>query len=228
MEENNESESGTWYPLFNPDVMFDKPEFELGMIFSNRVEFKKAVQSHAIAAKRSVKFTKNAPERVYARCKDKECGWKLTILNLNDEETYQIRDYQPKHTCAPSFKMSVFRQDVMDDLGCDVSKDQAHRAKRLALKKLEGCPDSQFSRLWDYAEELKRTNPGFTLIVGSVEDDNGDTRFNRLYICLDAVKKGFVACRPLIRVDGCLLKGPHKGILLTAVTTRKTLKDNGF
>ncbi|KAL8479401.1 hypothetical protein ACS0TY_026326 [Phlomoides rotata] len=100
---------------------------------------------------------------------------------------------------------------------CDVNKDQTIRAKRLALKKLEGCPDSQFSMLWDYAKEVKRTNPGSIVILGSVEDDNGDTRFNRLYICLEAIMKGFVDCRTLIGVDGYHLKGPHKGILLTIV-----------
>ncbi|KAL8556071.1 hypothetical protein ACS0TY_003757 [Phlomoides rotata] len=94
--------------------------------------------------------------------------------------------------------MSGFRQDEMDEIGCDVSKDQAHIAKRLTLKKLERCLDSQFSRLWDYVEEPKRTNPGSIVIVGFVEDDNGDTKFNKLYICLVAVKKGFAACRPLI------------------------------
>ncbi|KAL8515023.1 hypothetical protein ACS0TY_013927 [Phlomoides rotata] len=240
-KDSDSEHNGIRYLVFNPVVMFDKPEFELGMIFSNRVDFKKAVQSHAIAAKRSMEFTKVAPERVYARCKDKECGWKLTIIKLSGEKTYQVRDYQPNHTCAPEFKVAnvkskwlsekfirkfvaypkrnthAFRKDVMHELGCDVSKHQAIRAKRLALKKLEGCPDSQFSMLWDYAEEIKRTNPDSTVIVGSVEDDNGDTRFNSFYICLDAVKKGFVACRPLIGVDGCHLKGPHKGILLTAV-----------
>ncbi|KAL8523599.1 hypothetical protein ACS0TY_013543 [Phlomoides rotata] len=240
-KDSDSEHNGIRYPMFNLVVMFDKPEFELSMIFSNRVDFKKVVQSHAIAAKRSVEFTKVAPERVYARCKDKECGWKLTILKLSGEETYQVRDYQPNHTCAPEFKVAnvkskwlsekfirkfvvdpkrnthAFRKDVMHELGCDVSKHQAIRAKRLALKKLEDCPDSQFSMLWDYAEETKRTNPDSTVIVGSVEDDNGDTRFNSFYICLDAVKKGFVACRPLIEVDGCHLKGPHKGILLTAV-----------
>ncbi|KAL8526543.1 hypothetical protein ACS0TY_015656 [Phlomoides rotata] len=165
-KDSDSEHNGIRYPVFNPVVMFDKPEFELGMIFSNRVDFKKAVQSHAIAAKRSVEFTKVAPERVYARCKDKECGWKLTILKLSGEETYQVRDYQPNHICAPEFKVAnvkskwlsekfirkfvadpkrnthAFRKDVMHELGCDVSKHQAIRAKRLALKKLEGCPDS--------------------------------------------------------------------------------------
>ncbi|KAH7839403.1 hypothetical protein Vadar_003713 [Vaccinium darrowii] len=41
--------------------------------------------------------------------------------------------------------------------------------------------------------------------------------FKRLYICFDACKKGFAACRPVIGIDGCHLKGLYGGILLAAV-----------
>ncbi|KAK4394334.1 hypothetical protein Sango_1904200 [Sesamum angolense] len=104
--------------------------------------------------------------------------------------------------------------DIMNQLRCHISRDQAYRAKRQALKKLEGSPEQQFTKLWDYAEELRRTNPGSTIILG-VNDVN---RFEKFYVCLSALKKGFLGgCRPIICVDGCHLKGPHKGILLTAV-----------
>ncbi|KAL0430835.1 UNVERIFIED_CONTAM: hypothetical protein Sradi_0709500 [Sesamum radiatum] len=45
------------YAVFNPVEMYD-PSLELGMIFSSKKEFKKAVQSHAIKNRRSVRFTK--------------------------------------------------------------------------------------------------------------------------------------------------------------------------
>ena len=41
--------------------------------------------------------------------------------------------------------------------------------------------------------------------------------FQRIY-CWVALKRGFIeGCRPLVDVDGCHLKGPHGGQLLTAV-----------
>ncbi|KAL0303085.1 UNVERIFIED_CONTAM: hypothetical protein Sradi_6176600 [Sesamum radiatum] len=105
----------------------------------------------------------------------------------------------------------------MNKLRCHVSRDQAYRAKRQALKKLEGSPEHQFSKLWDYAEELRRTNPGSTVILGT-NDESGENRFEKFYVCFSGLKKGFLAgCRPIIGVDGCHLKGPHRGILLTAV-----------
>lgn len=45
-----------------------------------------------------------------------------------------------------------------------------------------------------------------------------DKQFKRMYICLKAVKLGFLAgCRPFIGVDGCHLSGLNSGVLLTVV-----------
>lgn len=38
------------------------------------------------------------------------------------------------------------------------------------MKKLEGNPDLQYSKLWEYAEELRSTNPGSIVILGTEED----------------------------------------------------------
>ncbi|KAL0342534.1 UNVERIFIED_CONTAM: hypothetical protein Scaly_1916000 [Sesamum calycinum] len=107
-------------PIFNPVEIFD-PNFDLGMIFSTKAEFRKTIQSHAILTKRSVKFTKNDKLRVYAVC----IG-----------EGYAKRN------------VKRFRVDVMNELRCHVSKDQAYRAKRQALRKLEGSSEYQYTKLW--------------------------------------------------------------------------------
>ena len=42
--------------------------------------------------------------------------------------------------------------------------------------------------------------------------------FQRFYFCFDALKKGFVeGCRPFIGMDGCHLKGPYGGVVISAV-----------
>jgi hypothetical protein len=47
--------------------------------------------------------------------------------------------------------------------------------------------------------------------------------FQRLYMSLTACKKGFRrACRHVIGVDGCFLKGHYKGKLLAAIVEAKT------
>ncbi|KAL0413500.1 UNVERIFIED_CONTAM: hypothetical protein Sradi_1551700 [Sesamum radiatum] len=78
---------------------------------------------------------------------------------------------------------------------------------------LHGNPAQQFALLWDYADEVKRSNPGSTVILGTEQN-----MFDRFYVCLHALRMNFLAgCRPVLCVDGCHLKGPHGGVLLAAV-----------
>ncbi|KAK4382137.1 hypothetical protein Sango_2901700 [Sesamum angolense] len=78
-------------------------------------------------------------------------------------------------------------------------------------------PIFELGMLFTNKNEVRKTNPGSTVLVGT-EQIEGEERFNRFYMCFGALKAGFRAgCRPIIGVDGCHLKGPHGGILLTAV-----------
>lgn len=47
-------------------------------------------------------------------------------------------------------------------------------------------------------------------------DDVGKDVFIRFYVYLGVVKEGFRWCKKFIKLDGCGLKGAHKGQLLIA------------
>ena len=75
------------------------------------------------------------------------------------------------------------------------------------------CGDTnfQFSMLWENCNELKRINLGTTTKM-KTKLVGGNMVFERLYICFDASKKGFIeGCRPTVGQDGFHLKGIHKG-----------------
>ncbi|XP_074346689.1 uncharacterized protein LOC141685495 [Apium graveolens] len=58
------------------------------------------------------------------------------------------------------------------------------------------------------------------LMTDPPETGTDRRRFKRFYVCLEPLKEGFgEGCRPLIGLDGCHLRGPFGGILLTAVAT---------
>ncbi|KAL7237361.1 hypothetical protein ACSBR2_003618 [Camellia fascicularis] len=72
------------------------------------------------------------------------------------------------------------------------------------------------------AQVEERSNPGSTIIMqvheiqledeDENEDDIGKSRFERIYVCFGASKKGFIAgCRPYNGVDACHFRGPYKG-----------------
>ncbi|KAL0312256.1 UNVERIFIED_CONTAM: hypothetical protein Sradi_5624900 [Sesamum radiatum] len=117
------------------------------------------------------------------------------------------------------WKLGDFQEKVHNDLNVEVSKSQYYRTKNKVNDMLYGKYKDQYTRLYDYCEELRVSNPGSTVVMKTeVDEDSGVEMFLRLYICLDACKRGYLeGCRPVIGLDGCHLKGPHKGVLLSAV-----------
>ncbi|XP_039138855.1 uncharacterized protein LOC120276195 [Dioscorea cayenensis subsp. rotundata] len=90
---------------------------------------------------------------------------------------------------------------------------KCYRAKTLALEVVFGNAKEQYSRIYDYLQELWETNEGTTTICRL------EARlFLRMYVCLQGCKSGFkTGCRPIISLDACFLKGYYRGHLMAAV-----------
>ncbi|PQQ00880.1 uncharacterized protein Pyn_13787 [Prunus yedoensis var. nudiflora] len=75
----------------------------------------------------------------------------------------------------------------------------------------------QYELLWNYAAKLRKTNVGSTVII-KCELEGVRPRFQRIYICLAAVKQGFLqGFMPVIGFDACHIKSHHLGQLLSNV-----------
>ena len=77
----------------------------------------------------------------------------------------------------------------------------------------------QYHRLWDYVATVKNSNPDSHISL-QIDRRNVEERatFQRIYYGLGALKNGFLeGCRPIIGLDGCFLKSPFGGQLLTAL-----------
>nr|GLL42269.1 uncharacterized protein LOC109154411 [Ipomoea trifida] len=221
-------------------------KFVLGMIFRSASEFKWAVKYHEAMRRKDVKFIKNEGRRVRVCCRHSDiCNWTIFGSRSNPRCPFQIKTYNPEHTCGDQdenktvnsgFLAKLYKDDfivnmdwgriqfqehVKQKLHCQVSKHQAYRAKHKVRKELDCVDSDQFMLLNDYIEELRRSNPGTTvkMKLDSEFTVNGRPRFLRLYICFAACKEGFLrGCRPFFGLDGCHLKGCQKGRqLLSAV-----------
>ncbi|XP_016200246.1 uncharacterized protein LOC107641265 [Arachis ipaensis] len=128
----------------------------------------------------------------------------------------------------PKIKLSTLMKKAYSKWNVELTKSKAARVKQFALDELQGTYIEQYRRLYDYCHELLRSNPGSTVKLqverppefASERPKPGvDLRlkFQRLYVCLDACKKSFMVCRPIICLDGCFIKTPYGGQLLTAI-----------
>ena len=230
---------GSMHPRFNkknPIV-----NFKLGMKFSSKKQFKKAVIKHGLDERKVIVFAKDDPKRVRAKCDWKGCPWVCLLSNTSRSDSWQISTFVNNHMCPPRrdnklvtstviakkyekfifanpcWKLGHMLQTVQEEMFAKVSMSKLKRAKALVMKKALDASKGQYSRLYDYQMELLRSNPGSTVIVNK-EDNVEPPIFRRMYICLHACKEGFKAgCRKVVGLDGCFFKGATNGELLCAV-----------
>ncbi|KAK8683970.1 hypothetical protein V6N13_040009 [Hibiscus sabdariffa] len=133
--------------------------------------------------------------------------------NSNVTASFMAKQYLDKLFTDPNYSSKSLKQDIFRDYSIFVHLSKCTRAKNLALEILHGNIKEQYKKLYDYLSELRSSNPGTTTIL---KLDEGI--FERLYICMQALKDGFKAgCRPIICLDGCHLKGHYGGHLLAVV-----------
>ncbi|XP_070672245.1 uncharacterized protein [Malus domestica] len=139
------------------------------------------------------------------------CG--RTWANKNMKSPLLIDLYMDMIKLNPTWPVDSFLATVESEWNHGCTKRKAFRALDRALKIIEGKHAEQYTKLWDFAEEVKKTNPGSTV---KVKLDRG--RFQRIYVCLGVCKEEFKSgCRPLIGLDGCHLKSVYGGQLLCVV-----------
>ncbi|CAL9006014.1 unnamed protein product [Prunus brigantina] len=191
---------------------------------------------------RKIWFKKNDKNRVRAACEE-GCPFVIYASRIDESPTLVIKTMNLEHDCSVDqkffwmnstfmaekytnelkadpnscLKFTTLRLQFGGDFGLEPSSQQIYRARKKACT-LNKCDFvDQFHKLHDYCEELKKANPGSTVVL-KTKMDGDQRRFHRQYICLDACKRGFIeGCRPLIGMDEAFIKGPHPGQLLAVV-----------
>lgn len=190
---------------------------------------------------KEIKFLKSDRRQIRAKCKD-GCPWDIYCAYVPNDFIYRVKTFKDVHSCVRSFNVkwvstkwivSHYSERIRknptwpipslvatieSEKTVNVHPQKAYRARRISVEMLEGSSAQQFSLLNSYAAEILKTNVGTTVKLKVKPGSESEVKFKRFYICWGALKKGFMGgCRPVIGLDGCHLKGPHGGILLTAV-----------
>ena len=129
----------------------------------------------------------------------------------------------------PNMKLKDIQDAVHEKFTLNITPGRASRAREKAREYIDGAHTQQYNQLWEYCEELRRASPDSTILMKVHTFNEGDLAaemdlicgvpyFERLYICLEGCKKGFIAgCKPIIGLDACHLKTKSSEQLITAV-----------
>nr|XP_023928041.1 uncharacterized protein LOC112039402 [Quercus suber] len=198
-----------------------------------------------------IKFKLNEKTKVSVHCKY-DCGWRVYTSQIAGELTFQIKTMVLTYTCGRTFKhsqvtstyvarkylenfnknpnwaISGVKHRVMQDVNVDLSINQVYRAKRKAREFILGNERLQFGKFRDYAGMIRVTDAGNKVVRQTeIIEPNTQPKFKRMYVRYNAQKVGSLeGCTPLVRLNGCHLKGKFGGHILSA--TARDENDNIF
>ncbi|XP_031260044.1 uncharacterized protein LOC116118214 [Pistacia vera] len=219
-----------------------KIHFKVGQVFEGVDHFRKVFQDYVIQRGFSVRKIHNDRRRFKAKCKQANCPFHLYAALMSDDVSFHIRKYRHTHTCTRVYnnreattawvaeKMGDFIRSqkgssikpLVDAFGrkhyLQLSRSKLYRANKLANERSDKLYVESFTSLLKYDHIVKHTNPGCMYNVKSVSPE-GIPNFQRCFLGFAAQKNEFIeGCRQFIGVDGCHLKGPYGGVLLSAVS----------
>ena len=221
---SSDDECNTRCLEFNEEIDMKKPiNLKVGLTFQSAVVFRKALKEYCIQKGYDYTYLQNEKWRVTAECKEK-CGWRIHASLTQMQDAFRIKTFKSEHNCGKhyhnrrvtsSWIASKYWEYIRDDITwtCDalkeairrdynvfVFKHKCYRAKHLAIKMIHGSELEQFKKLWSYCAAIRKWQPGST-----IELLTEGHKFQRLYVCLEPCKRGFLeGCRPIIDIDGAI------------------------
>ncbi|XP_059627279.1 uncharacterized protein LOC132270091 [Cornus florida] len=176
--------------------------FEVGKKYESAEKFRVDLRAHAISEKYDIRFVKNKRERITAKCAS-DYGWRIHASINTEDGSFEIKTFNSTHHCSytkinkqasSSFLAKKYIETLRDEPAW-----KTDAMKKAVLRDL----DVIVSGSKVYRAKKKA--------VSHIEGNHG-SQFRR------AMSKSFLeGCRPFIGVDGCFLKGPYKGQLLSTL-----------
>ena len=153
--------------------------------------------------------------RCISKNKNRLCTAKYMEMKMRDRIISQ-----------PDMRVHKLQETLRKEWGLKVGRSICYRAKMNVIAKFLGDWKLEFSRLLDYADIIKSTNPGSSCWVRTDNETvSGLHLFKYFYVCFAALENGWLeGCRKIIGLDGCFLKGACREELLVDVGKNETIK----
>ncbi|XP_059454997.1 uncharacterized protein LOC132185210 [Corylus avellana] len=190
-------------------------KFGLEDQFVDIYSFKRALKLYVVQNGFDYNYKHNDFGRVSAICRETHCAWRIHASIDATRNCIQIKTFYLTHTCGNQYEntrydvyymICTYKKDFKDDPTWTPAKNEA-------LHQLFSSYSKQYRLIRRYASAVRSTNPGSSAFI-----QRERAFFQRMYICLDACKKGFKhGCWPIICLDACHLKGEYVGQLLCAI-----------
>ncbi|WOL20151.1 hypothetical protein Cni_G28953 [Canna indica] len=244
LDSYSDSESGRKprYPRYRKEEMGKDFKLQLGMEFTSTKEFKEIIQEYALLNGRAIKLKKNDAKRVRLTCQG-SCEFIALCSRVDKTSTFRLKTLVDKHTCNRVFnnknaksswvaekvvdkvrgssktKLSEIIAEIQSKYSAGISIHTAFNELKKAKNIVEGTTKEQYANLPRYlAEILRASNHNTCKLQIERPQENLQPIFQRLYMCFEGSKKGFLQdCRLFIGVDGCHLKTKYDGVLLVAL-----------
>nr|KAJ0208753.1 hypothetical protein LSAT_V11C400198760 [Lactuca sativa] len=232
LEDENDLEVGVEFRVQDPTVKWNKMKPTIG-------EF--VLTNYNVANGYQLFFMKSDKSRVIVRCGEKIAKKTHVFLGfMLHGSTMNIKSMIETHLCArnynlvnynwlakhyiddiirnPKMTLPEMMEDVLTKYFVKVSNGQCHRAMVRAREMIKGKLEEHYAKVWDYSNEILRSNPRSKCKVGLIVNPDGKSYFQCFYVCFKALKDSWNrGCKIVIKLDGCFLKGQIKGVILTTI-----------
>ncbi|XP_070015766.1 uncharacterized protein [Nicotiana sylvestris] len=128
------------------------------------------------------------------KCKKTSYPWLLVASYDSRTKNFVVKNYNPVHKCDPTnrnklcnskflakmfnkrikeqFNIRIFKfqELIRKKLGLYVGRTVCRRAKNIMLNEIMGDHKLEYGRIFDYRDELRRSNPGSTCVVKLSEE----------------------------------------------------------
>ncbi|KAH9793175.1 SWIM-type domain-containing protein [Citrus sinensis] len=182
--------------------------------------------------------------RITVGCAFFQCPWFLHAAKTIFGPPFLIKRLHNVHTCQrdlknpectvefkavkfastfieqPDTKVEWFISELRRRYGVKVNKHKIYRAKKKVLECQGADHESSYRLVRSYAQMILNNMPQALALVSVIRyhAEQPKTYFDRFVVSFPALRECFnQGCRPFLGIDGCHLKGPYKGVLLSAV-----------